>query len=497
MHNTKLIKLLKCLSSAELKHFLRYVSTPYFNQNQKLILLAREIIKAAPDFNSSRLNKKSLFLSLFGKDETFSSQKIHDQMSLLTRLLEKFLTQLRFEQEEQEQNYLLIKELQSRKMYRYSGKIHQQATKSLQQATLKDANYYFQQYRLIGMEEVQPDRNNAKAFNHNFSQSLFHLKIYYLASTLQQICVWLNRKEIIQLDFNQCIIDEIKSMIAHNREEILRVPVVAIYYHILLLLTEPEADNAYYKLVQLLKTYASHFSKEEAYAMYAFLQNYCIKQINKGNSQFRDELFQLYQRLLSEKLLMISGHLQHEHYKNITYLGLLLRKYEWVRDFLDEYKIYLYPEIRENAYTYNLATYYYESGQYKSAMKLLQQVTFTDVYYDLSARSMLLRIFYEMRDDESLKYIFPAFLAFLKRNKRISAIHIERHKNLIRFARKANRIRKRIENTPPDLLKNQIEKLKEEIAATQKVANINWLKEELHKLDTERIQYYQSIVQWA
>lgn len=80
------------------------------------------------------------------------------------------------------------------------------------------------------------------------------------------------------------------------------------------------------------------FTLSELKDFHAIGLNFCIKQINKGKSEYVRELFEWYRQALREGLLLEHGVLSPVHYKNIAASGLGLKEFEWVASFLQEYK---------------------------------------------------------------------------------------------------------------------------------------------------------------
>jgi len=60
MRKTKLVSLLKKLSSTELRKFHEYLLSPFFNKNQKLKQLGEIVLSDAPSFESEDLDKRKV-----------------------------------------------------------------------------------------------------------------------------------------------------------------------------------------------------------------------------------------------------------------------------------------------------------------------------------------------------------------------------------------------------------------------------------------------------
>ncbi|MEM9836948.1 MAG: hypothetical protein AAF828_10620, partial [Bacteroidota bacterium] len=138
----------------------------------------------------------------------------------------------------------------------------------------------------------------------------------------------------------------------------------------------------------------------------------------------------------------------------------------------DEYKDYLPPTERENSYRYNQAIYHFRKGDYDIASTLLQQVNFKDPLYNLTARSMLLKMHYEMEEWEMLEAHLDNFQLYIRRQRKLS-YHRENYLNLIRFVRQFLRI------APLD--QERLEQLTNTVEATGSVAEKDWLLRQLRE----------------
>ena len=92
---------------------------------------------------------------------------------------------------------------------------------------------------------------------------------------------------------------------------------------------------------------------------------------------------------------------------------------------------YLRPEFRENAIAYNLANLHFHQQEYKPALKSLMSVEFSDVFYALDTRRMMLMIYFEQEEEEAFLSLVSSFRTFLRRNKIISRQNKAAYKNFV------------------------------------------------------------------
>ncbi|MCI4670120.1 MAG: hypothetical protein MRZ79_18430 [Bacteroidia bacterium] len=482
MVNTRLVKILKSLSPSEIRNFVNYVSSPYLNQNKRLEALAKYLQQIYPSFKSSTFEKDYLFKLMF-PGEKFSDQKVHDQMSALLRLLEEFLAHSEWKNSPRERSVHLLVALHKRGFQDQFYRVMQKEEKELSKSNFRNSDHYYSSYKLAHVSDPILSRIKPKEVSDNLNSISFNLETFYLAEKLRISCEMLNRKRILNIEVDTSRADELGEYLNDRGHSFLKEPLVAIYYQIFLTLKETDNKENYEKLVLLLDRYSHLFHSWQAYSMYVYALNYCVKNINQGKAGFREEMFMLFETLLEKDLLLEEGILSHSHYKNITNVGLSLKKYDWVKNFLEEYKLKLAPELRENAYTYNLSVFFYNQKKYKEARVLLQQIEFSDVFYHLSAKSLLMRIYYEVGDDDGFKYLVHAFQAFLKRNQKIPKYQIQSHHNFIKSLKKLVALRARKGIIGQDIFEERWEKLKASVLGISPMTHTRWLNEQLLKLN--------------
>ena len=194
--------------------------------------------------------------------------------------------------------------------------------------------------------------------------------------------------------------------------------------------------------------------------MYNQYKNYCLIRINQGDQAFLDKLFELYQYQLERGLLLEEGVLSEWNYKNIVAAGIRLRQFEWVRKFIEDYKDSLTPEFKDNAYRFNLASYHLAMEEHHEAMLLLREVEYSDLRYNLGAKTMLLQSYYELQEYEPLVSLTESFRQVLMRDKTMSENFRKGYYNLFRFTRKAAYLRSRLEYLTAEKALQELERLK-------------------------------------
>jgi hypothetical protein len=247
-------------------------------------------------------------------------------------------------------------------------------------------------------------------------------------------------------------------------------------------LIEEKDEQHYQSLKQLLARHADHIPEEELQPMYQYAQNYCIKLANSGHPAYLEELFDLYRERIDRGLIYFQGFIAPSDVKNIVTLGIRIGKFDWTEAFMIRIETKIAPKHREHLVNYCRALLHHGRGELRKALRLLHTVDFPDVYFDMGTKTLLMKIYYELDDQEGLESVIHTFRAALHRNRLISAYQRKVHLNLIRFVYKLSSLRIKAITMGPAAFRRQVASLRKQIETTQAISNINWLFGKLEEL---------------
>ena len=471
MKDSKVIQLLQAMNKHDLNKLTDAVHSPYFNKNERVTQLLEALIKYHPDYPEDRVNKEQLHTQLFPQ-AAYNDQQIRYLLSDLTKIIEQYLMLRKLEEEQILQQHLLIKGMQDKHLTNLIPKVIDQSERQLKKYPYFDQKRYFDQFLLErdSYEYVASKRNLAiKETLHGILSSLDY---YYITNKLKFSAELINHTNVMAGQYEPLLLEEITGFI--QREDLQEVPAIQVYYYILQMLTHPEIESYYHALKKLLSQHLNTFPREELNDMYIFARNYCARQINSGNTKYLREIFELYQTLSENEIIFQNGYLSQWDYKNMTAVGLRLEEYKWVNDFIEAYQYKLPPEDRENAYSYNKALYHYHLKDYDTTLELLRNVEFTDVYYHLDYKSLLVKTYYATEEFEALHSLMDTFYVYLRRNKLISDYNKESYNNFLKVVKKLIRVRYK----PAD----KVKQLEAQVKEIRPVANLSWIQKKLEEL---------------
>ncbi len=467
----KLIRLYEGFDPEARVRFREMVNSPFFNRRVKLIRLLAYI----QDDASEGWNKQAAFSTIFG-ERTFDEIQLNNLVSDLYKLAEYFLSLEQFEKNHSLREQMLIESLieggdrsiVEKRVARKSGHFKPAGAYPQFARHILADRFRFQHSRTIDNSDLIAGREL--------------LQQLYVAEQLKIWCELLNRSMVMAAH-----VDEAKLSI-FNRTLDLLLPesadnaIVILYHPVFKWMQEPSDDEWYAGYTEKLLQHIGDIPAEDARELCNYVQNYCVKRINEARPGFLQELFRLFKLMLDLDLLREGNHIPQWTFKNIVTVGVRLKAYGWTEQFIHTYYKLLPPEERENAYQYNLAVFYYESGDPDNAQALLNKVQFTDPIYYLDAKCILLKIYFEANAFEPLFSLRDSVKIYLMRNRILNKGQKAQYMNLFAFTAKLFKLRIDRGIAGADKWKKDFRKLLSDVAHQPAVANKQWLEQQINML---------------
>ncbi len=464
--------MLRNLGSKELNRFSEYLGSPFFNKDTDLLIFYNHIRKYAPEFDSKSLEKERLVKKGI-PGITINEKKLGYMMSDVVDHVEGFIRYNTYFENTLEGYCNTLRVYNKWENDKLFDQTLREAREYLEKDPYRNAPYFYKEYLLQSELNLFFDRQKKRAYDASLQKAADYLDLFYIATKLKYSCELINRQKLVATDYELRFLKEISD---HLRETAYDAyPSITIYYQILMTFVENDIDAHFEKLKTLLEEHTDKFPPDEAKDMYAYAQNYAIRKINAGNAHYLREYFNLSKQALEKELLMVDGYLSPWTYKNIVIAALRAGETGWTEQFIKNYKTKLNEKFRTNAYNYNLAYLLFFKGQYGEALKLINQVEFTDIFYALDSRTMLIKIYYQMDEWDPMQSAIEAFKVYLRRNKTLSENVKVLYSNFLKFIDKLSRLTRR------DKLK--LNEMLVKLEETKQVADIGWLRQ---KIDEKR-----------
>ncbi len=412
MENLKLITLLRTFSKGEFRELGRFVRSPLYNRHEGVLQLFSYLRKEIEE-GKGPIKKEKVMKKLF-TGKAASVQDLHYLNSYLLKAIEQYMAWAEWQKEESEWGIYLLRAYQKRGLEKPFGQHLKKTVQQHQKQPLRNATYFRKKYLLEWEENsFSVVEGRGKEFTlQNLSNTLEQA---FIAEKLKIACSLLSHQAVTQKDYDFGILDGVLQYV--EQREFEKEPAIAVNYHSYKALTNVEEDDHFQALKSLLLENSDCFTLGELRDGHTIAINCCIKRINLGKQGFFKEIFDMYKSGLELDVFLTNGQLGPRTYGNITLSGLKLNEFDWVHEFVHAYKSKLPEHQRDSYFNYNLACYYYALGDYRKAMPLYQQIESVDLFNNLSAKTTLAKMYFELKEFDALDHLLNSFKTFIYRKK--------------------------------------------------------------------------------
>jgi hypothetical protein len=469
MQDSLLLNLFLQLAPQERRRLRKWLASPFFNHREDVQQLFAYLEKYAEQ--PAALQKERVWGRLF-PTAPYDEVQISHLMSFLLKQIKQYLAYAEWQNDPADVQLRLCYALRAHDApVDMIEKELETGAEILEKQPYRDAQHHFQNMLLQRerYEHTSLLKRNAvlPLVLHNAS-----LETGFLLQIIRHACTMQNFKNIQTEQAPNLLSQQVLANISAAH---LEQPLVRLYYHLHQCLEQPESEALFFSVKADLQQYGTLLREKERRDIYLLAINYCIRRLNTGRHQFWQEAFDLYNGGLENRSLFENGVLSKFTYINAVSVGIGMKNFAWVRQFIDTYRPFLPIRERDSIYNYSLAVYYFRLPDYDAAMSLLNQVDFDhDPLAQLNGRTMLLRIYYEKKYTDALESLLDSFSIFLRRQRNVGyqRAHFQ---NLIQFTRRLLAL------SPGD--KGGAAALKTDIEHSKSVAEKEWLLEKVLRVN--------------
>ncbi|MCX8210876.1 MAG: hypothetical protein OTI34_07515 [Lewinella sp.] len=463
-----LISIYQSLDKADARRLGKWLSSPVHNQREDVRILHAYLIGGEDRlFKTSSLGKTRIWKRIFPK-EPYSDARLRQTFYWALKATESFLSWENWRRDPFTQQLGLAKELRWRNVARSAGRSLQKADQLQNKIRVRNENYFRNQY------DLELEREEHRTYYQlrdkpRFQEISDTLDLTYLIEKLKASWNMLFHQQVYKTTYSVRFLDEVVSYV--EQFDLEEHPVLAIHYYGYRGLVEDDASGATISLLRdAVEKHGNLLSRVDLRYVILMAINLCISNMNQGREPYVREAFEWYRLGLDRDVIANNGQMTRATYLNIVANAIKLEEYSWAASFIEEYTSQLEEDIRENTESFARARLAYEQKDYDTGMPLLAQVDFKHPVYNILAKTLQLKIYYEIDEYDAMDSQLDSMTTYLRR-KTLSDLHKDNFGNIIRFVRRVSRL------TPGDRAKKA--ELRAQIEAATPLTEKKWLLEQL------------------
>jgi len=462
-----LYEVLQTFTKPDLRRFGKFVRSPFFTHRSEMermyTLLAHCWYREKPLPDKELLFRKSF------PDRPYDDLLLRATMSDLRELMEEFLIWQGLRANETGAKLALAAAFRERNL----GKLFQQTRRKLeirmQENTIRNADFH-RQVLDFQVEIAKFQSRTVRTGELPLQDISDSIDILYLAEKLRHTCTQISHQAVFKTSYAFGLLPQVLDQVEHGG--FLEVPAIALYYYCYRFLTEQHSLGYFQKFRVELQQNGHFFPDTELKELYLLAINYCIRKINEGADPFTREGWELYREGLEKGFLLENKRLSPFTFNNIAAFGIKLGLYAEVEQFIRAYNNFLEPALQESLLSFNLARLEYKRGHHHAALRLLQTADFKDLVNNIIAKTLLLKIYFELQEFDLLESHLDTFRQFIRRRE-LSDYHRRNYLNIITLVKKISALR------PGD--RAEMTLLRTEIGQTEVLTEREWLLEQLER----------------
>lgn len=413
MKNSRLIKVIRLLDPGDFRQVQKALKSPFFTSNKNLLALFQTIRKYHPEYSSSSLEKKNVFLKVF-PNTVYSDVKLRNLMGELSQLIEEYLVIDQIRKDSHLQKSYLAKAYSDKDEWELGNKEVSKIKESLEKSKYRDIYYYQQLFHLVDNHLQNNRTDDIKTRLQLLQEKDKYLELFYQLSKMQLNSELKSSLNIMSMTYSETNNWATKHLSEKNL--IYQLYQKAIQLH------DSKKENIF---AEFKTTFTENIEKipvsfQETFLLH--LINFAIGQMKEDDLRFNSIALELYILGLNHSIILRKGIIRYIDFFNIVVMSAKEKRLKWCEQFIEDYSSCLLDTEKEDTIILSRIYLSYYQGKFSDSIDLINQHKFTDFQKHVTARIQGIRCYFELfLTDQTYFSLFidqsHAFEKFIRRSQ--------------------------------------------------------------------------------
>lgn len=424
MIESKFIQTFLALNNDEKRYLKKWISSDFVNKNDDISKLYK-FIETRRTINSRTISKERIHEYLYPNTE-FNDLRIRHLIWQANEIVEDFIVYYRIKQKKEKKELMLARFFAERDLPKIANQHIENGLLELEKSSIRNSNYYSYQYQYHTQFHQTNSKNN-RSVDLKFQEIEDTRSKYFILETLKYACIVHSIQKIASIKIENPALEYVIEMVKNDRFSDC-IP-ITIYYHIYLV-TFYEDEAAFDIFLKEAQKNNAIFSMQDLRDMYLLAINFCVKKSNQNIEKYTRLTFEIYIYAIENKFLLENNEISRFSFTNVVSLGIKLKQLEKTDAFIKKYAALLANEYKQNTIDFNTAKLHFSKKEYEKALKILLTNEFKDTIWNLNAKFILLKIYFETKEINAFKVQLKAFKLFISRKSSVG-YHQEYFSNVV------------------------------------------------------------------
>lgn len=458
MENTKLVKLLRVFSKAEMRELEKFISSPYFSRGRDCVPFYRILKAGWPEFSGGVISKRSVYEKLY-PGSSYGNKRSKSVLSTLSSelytLTIEYLAYSELKSDERTKKLLLLRNLLDKNLYREFDAAFKE---TITDDTLNEnserrgsagnflesfrLNYIYNEYawKRSDMEELY----NGLLRSTNDALAFAVITAYKFMDTKDTAAVTFNIKT--GETFADILLGALdnRKMLAGLKEHYPELYPFISANHLVYMMNrnKSKADEKslqyYRELKQTMERDPDAFGHREKYMLYQALENYMAIRLEQNQQEKENyvELFDIYKHSLEQGVYKVSkeNNIEPTVFRNILMTACDMNEFDWAEGFIEKYARELPAEFAQSMKNHAYGTLYFNKGEFEKALKYIVNIKYDYLRHKIDVKVLQFKIFYELGDYEPAYNILDTLRHYISSSEEIAPLARTRFSGFVKYS---------------------------------------------------------------
>lgn len=484
MFNHNVFDILDNFNQKERERFEEFLNSSFFNKRKIILPLYKKILESYSESPKKEQEKEDLCRIV---SPTANESTLRDSLSILLKLLEKYIVVERISNEKDKFLDILLNYFSEKKLKKLFDQKYKQCIEYYDK--LKPDNITLSTKTTLELIKLNDLESNYEYNNPDLTKYFYDTisKVfgYLLNNFVTQINILYNNTFVFGSTFN---FENVKNPIKEFINTGILNSIIEFYepyneynyfmelYSNLQSLYREDSEKSYDKYKDSIIKYSDKISKFEFGFHHIQLSKYCRKKLldDPENVKYTKEMFFLNKLFLKNELyIRFEGekYFPEIMFRKIANDAIIAKEYKWYVWFINSYSEKLDPAIKNVLLNICSSHYFFALKNYNKAYEYASKIKGIYITYKIEKYNMSVLSLYEMGDQIKCEEILRNFNSFLKRTESINTDTRNKYKNFLFFFNR--------------LIKSNTQR---------KMKNIGFFKKQLTKLSNKNIAHKEWLI---
>lgn len=415
-------ELLSNVSKKEFEKFGDFIRSPYFNKLPRLIRLYEYINDNFILIEKGGVTREKISAAMYPA-ENFKNESIRKLLSDFWKLLERFLGQEEFENNEWEKKIYKLRGLRKKhlddKFFKRLKEFQEQHKNSTQEID----EYYETNTKLISEEYEYwfntkfGEKNEINQLKSDAIDSEFIAKKLFLFQYMQSR-EYVNKELRFKYEFQKEIEDYVEKNKSRTIKENSEIYRNYLSHHYFSKNFNEKILSEIKNIIDIKKYYLKKISKP----YYDYI-NLCAYQTNAGNLSYNSEIIYYFMLMDKYKIVSTDNEMPHYFFKIAIDAGIYTNEFNWLENFILKYGKIIKYDFKSDMINFSYAKLFLGKNDFSKSKEFASKINYKDYIHYIGAKKILARIAYEEDDFDKIISISEAVKKFFNLHSNIPEIY--------------------------------------------------------------------------